>query len=391
VLAHHSPYETQTLNLDAAYTYNNEGSVASTTYPTTYAMNDNGVLTPSAGPGYGYNFDNMYRPSGLGTGTNYGTTVVSAVNYGPSNQLLGMTYNGVTESRTYNSLLQLTSIYSGTVSMQYNYPAGPSNNGKACLATDLVTGEQVAYTYDTMNRLASANAYTFSGTPSSNCTQTSSGTATWSQTYSFDGYGNLWNKVGTGGAPSSSPGYNGANNRITINGSQYDGNGNLTANGSGGSYTYVPENRMIGVSVANNGSATYGYDSQNKRIFSWTGSTGSERKRQRLYDLLLWSQRRAIGRLQLHRRLLRGRGDAHPRTHRLRRKHTSEPGGWPRWIVWGRLAASTAASRLITPSVKTNRRINPEMPGGSAPIGAIRFQAWITRAIDFIRARLAGS
>jgi len=236
-------------------------------------MNDNGVLTPSAGPGYGYNFDNMYRPSGLGTGTNYGTTVVSAVNYGPSNQLLGMTYNGVTESRTYNSLLQLTSIYSGTVSMQYNYPAGPSNNGKACLATDLVTGEQVAYTYDTMNRLASANAFTFSGTPSSNCTQTSSGTATWSQTYSFDGYGNLWNKVGTGGAPSSSPGYNGANNRITINGSQYDGNGNLTANGSGGSYTYVPENRMIGVSVANNGSATYGYDSQNKRIFSWTGST----------------------------------------------------------------------------------------------------------------------
>jgi hypothetical protein len=202
-------------------------------------------------------------------GTN---TTVSGVSYGPSNQLLGMTYNGVSETRTYNSLLQLITVSSSSVNMQYNYPAGPSNNGKACLATDLVTGEQVAYSYDTLNRLASAQAYTFSGTPSTNCSQTSNGSATWSQTYSFDGYGNLWNKVGTGGAPSSSPGYNDANNQITVAGSQYDANGNLTAM-SGVSYTYDPENRMSGVSSVSNGSATYGYDSQNKRIWNWTGST----------------------------------------------------------------------------------------------------------------------
>jgi hypothetical protein len=256
------------LNLDAAYTYNNEGSVLSTTYPTTYARNGNGVLTGSSGPAYTYSFDNMYRPAGL---TSSSSTIVSAVSYGPSNQLLGMTYNGISETRTYNPLLQLTSVSSSSVNKQYNYPAGPNNNGKACLATDLITGEQVVYSYDTLNRLASANAYTFSGTPSSTCMQTST-TATWSETYSFDGYGNLTNKLGSGGAPALGIATSGTNNQITNLGASYDANGNLEAT-SGASYTYDAENRMIGVSALGNGSATYGYDSQNKRIWNWSGST----------------------------------------------------------------------------------------------------------------------
>jgi RHS repeat-associated protein len=210
----------------------------------------------------------MYRPATLGS-------IVSNVSYGPSNQLLGMTYNEITETRTYNSLLQLTSVTSGQVNMQYNFPAAPSNNGQACLATDLITGEQVVYSYDTLKRLPSASAYTFSGSPSTNCTSTSS-TATWSETYSFDGYGNLWNKVGTGGALSQQIGYNDANNRIGIAGAQYEANGNLLASGLGVlSYIYDAENRMTQAISTSNGTLNSGYDSQNKRIWTWAGSTDS--------------------------------------------------------------------------------------------------------------------
>ena len=85
-LANYLLYQTETLNLDATYTYNNEGSVASTTYPTTYALNGGGVLTGTSGPAYMYNFDSMYRPSGLTAGM---STVVSGVSYGPSNDCRG--------------------------------------------------------------------------------------------------------------------------------------------------------------------------------------------------------------------------------------------------------------------------------------------------------------
>ncbi len=270
------PYNTQTLDLDAAYTYNNEGSVASTTYPTTYAVNANGALTGTAGPAYTYSFDSLYRPSGLTT-TVGNSTIVSGVTYGPANQLLSLSYNGLSEYRSYNSLLQLTSVYTTNgvgplVNMQYNYPAAPNNNGKACLAADAVTGEQIVYSYDSLNRHSSASAYTFSGSASTNCAQTTGSTSTWAETYAFDGFGNLTNKAGTGGAPNVPIGVNPTNNQITDGAPQYDANGNLTAQ-SGVSYTYDPENRMSYFSSVSNGNRTFGYDSQNKRILNWSGST----------------------------------------------------------------------------------------------------------------------
>jgi hypothetical protein len=62
--------------------------------------------------------------------------------YNPANQLLGMTYNGIGETRGYNVLNQLTSItdqlatapYSVYESLTYNYPTG-ANNGKVTRCT----------------------------------------------------------------------------------------------------------------------------------------------------------------------------------------------------------------------------------------------------------------
>jgi RHS repeat-associated protein len=127
------------------------------------------------------------------------------------------------------------------------------------------------YSYDSLNRLSSAAAYTFSGTPSTNCAQTGGSTATWADTYTLDGFGNLTNKAGTGGGPNLPIGAN-SNNQITIPGSQYDANGNLTAQ-SGVSYTYDAENHMTNFGSVSNGNRTFAYDSQNKRILNWTGST----------------------------------------------------------------------------------------------------------------------
>jgi hypothetical protein len=58
---------------------------------------------------------------------------------------------------TYNSLVQLTGISRGSVSLTYNYTAG-QDNGKIASTTNNTTGEQVVYQYDTLNRLIQAQA-----------------------------------------------------------------------------------------------------------------------------------------------------------------------------------------------------------------------------------------
>ena len=79
------------------------------------------------------------------------------------------------ETRTYNSIGQLTQLQSGSLNIQYDYSA-TQNNGKITSETDVVSGEQIAYTYDSLNRLASA---------------TSSVNPGWGQSYAYDGFGNL--------------------------------------------------------------------------------------------------------------------------------------------------------------------------------------------------------
>jgi hypothetical protein len=132
-------------------------------------------------------------------------SMVSSVTYGASSELLGMTYRpnvstpSITEARTYNSLGQLTNLtntnYSGTfMSLQYAYPAG-ANNGKISSQKDWISGEEVVYAYDSLNRLISAVT-----------TAASDQVATpWGQGFSYDGFGNLTAKtVLKGSAPTYS-------------------------------------------------------------------------------------------------------------------------------------------------------------------------------------------
>jgi RHS repeat-associated protein len=89
-----------------------------------------------------------------------------------------------------------------------------------------MTGENTAYSYDALNRLAGAS------------------NSLWSEAYGYGGFGNLTSKAGTGGSPTPAPAmsasYDSNNHQV---GTSYDGNGNqLLADGNTNSYTV--ENRL---------------------------------------------------------------------------------------------------------------------------------------------------
>ena len=228
------PYPVYTANLDAAYTYDTEGKMTSVSYP-------------NAGPTYTYSFDSVSRPIGLTDQNNY--AAVSSVQYAPSNQMLSLNYFGVSESRTYNTLMQLTNVtIPGQLNLTYNYPTG-TNNGKISSQSDAISGETVTYAYDSLNRLLSASG---SG---------------WSETYGYDGFGNLTTKTPSGGAPQLSIAVSAATNQIMqVQNLTYDNNGNEIY----GVMSYDAENRLLTAP-----GVEYAYDSQNKRVWKGTlsGST----------------------------------------------------------------------------------------------------------------------
>jgi hypothetical protein len=125
-------------------------------------------------------------------------------------ELLTMTGTGgaPSETREYNSLGQMTRLTQGTVDMRYIYPTS-NNNGKIAADYDWGTGETVVYTYDSLNRLASAT----------------SSTPNWGQSFGYDGFGNLNNvSVTKGSAPTLSVSYNASTNRRTSDCADASGN-----------------------------------------------------------------------------------------------------------------------------------------------------------------------
>src|SRR5277367_1632754 len=87
------------------------------------------------------------------------------------------------ESRTYNSLNQLTNLVVsglsvGNLNNTYTYTAG-SNNGKiASQTSNLTGGETITYQYDSLKRMISA-----------------AGTSGWGDNYGYDAFGNLLSKT----------------------------------------------------------------------------------------------------------------------------------------------------------------------------------------------------
>jgi RHS repeat-associated protein len=112
-----------------------------------------------------------------------------------------------------------------------------------------VSGETVTYTYDSLNRMATA-----------------AGNG-WGEQYTFDPFGNLTTKkVTSGSGPSLSQAVNQSNNQIEGFGA-YDANGNFEYPNA----AYDVENHIYAL-VGGPPYTSYSYDGQGKRIFLWNGT-----------------------------------------------------------------------------------------------------------------------
>lgn len=239
-----------TTDLDAYWTYDNEGRMLTVQYPVVADPNTGGQTSTA----FTYAYDNIGRPITMAAGLNSGgADAVSGVQYNASDQMLSINYglNGyggnstsyVGESRSYNVMNQVTSISAtgydfGSLSWseQYIYPTG-QNNGQVSSIVE-GSGESVSYQYDKLKRLVAASS-----------------TYGWSQAYSYDGFGNMTYKSGSFSALADP-----STNRLTGIGS-YDANGNLYL----GSWSYDVENRLVGVDAG--GGERYMYDPSNKRVY----------------------------------------------------------------------------------------------------------------------------
>ena len=242
-------------DLEATYAYDTEGRMTTIQYP-------------GGGPNYSYGYDTMGR---LNTMTSGSAQLVTGTTYDPANRLLSISGNVLSETRTYNTMGQLTNITStaygypgGNINITYNY-SSTQNNGKITSQTDNLSGEQVVYAYDALNRLASAVATSGS----------------WGQSYAYDGFGNLTDQIVTAGtAPTLSVVYNASNNLQTTDCA--DANGNILTQSvapyncsnvpPGWDYTYDVANRMHPPTLYGVGTF-YSYAPGNKRV--WRGTVNS--------------------------------------------------------------------------------------------------------------------
>jgi hypothetical protein len=115
---------------------------------------------------YTTTFDLMARPTTVHDNV-ANHDMVNNVGYTVANQLSQANYwspttsTYINETRTYNNLLQLTEVkdLNGSTSvmdMLYMFPVASANNGQITKQKDVVTGEEVSVTYDSLSRMITA-------------------------------------------------------------------------------------------------------------------------------------------------------------------------------------------------------------------------------------------
>ncbi|MBN8731760.1 MAG: hypothetical protein J0L64_14550 [Acidobacteria bacterium] len=255
---------------DVEYTYDSEGRRTQMVYPKGRYRATGSQGAPwmqDASRTLNYTYDSMGRAHTMAEpspGPSPGSSWLSGVTYNAASQPAN--FSGLGETRTYNILGQLTQITAGSsFSERYVYSAtartgprrspaplcartGTKPNGRITGKKNLLSGEEVQYTYDSLQRLQSA------------ITVTDPLVTQWGQNFTYDGWGNLLGaSVAKGSAPTFSVTVNGLTNRIT--GQSYDANGNQAVNGS----SYDVENRLKGAGTYPN-YYQYTYDGSNKRV-----------------------------------------------------------------------------------------------------------------------------
>jgi RHS repeat-associated protein len=261
---------------ETLFSYMLNGSPASINYP--HVLNGSGRLVS-------YVYDGAGRPISVADGTRtYATVGISGANgYGPTGAVLnGKLGANVTLTNSYNKRLQpVTLSATGAsnallMSKTYDFHLGNGNNGNVWAVTDGLDALNIAsrqigsatFTYDTLNRIASAQS---TGTDCTTLDAVKHISKNWGNSYAVDAWGNLTTKTPT------KPGCYSENLNETVNAAnrfiaphQYDTAGNMTDN----LYGYDAENRLVSLG----GVATYTYDADGQRVAKpnmlyWAGST----------------------------------------------------------------------------------------------------------------------
>jgi len=244
-----------------SYTYNLDSQLTGETYP--------------SGRIVSYHYDALGRLDRIGNGPLSGSdSYASNIIYTPHGAIEQMTLgvtstnSGWTESWQYDSKrLQPTSlsVNNGLFNLHFYYcPNGASicttNNGN--MHRQVITRSGVSWTqdftgYDAMNRLLGAQ-------------ETSDG-GSWSQSFGYDRYGNLWldNQTGSLPAPTNETPRNATwylpNNRLAGWGYN-DGRGNVTSIlNMSRNFSYDGENRQKTATI-NGAVFTYAYDGEGRRV-----------------------------------------------------------------------------------------------------------------------------
>ena len=253
-----------------SYSYNRDGSLASQTYRSGRVVN--------------FTYDGMGRPSSVqepSGGPSYLNSVAYTAHGGIASMQLG---NLLVEQTCYNDLLQPVARRLGDATstncavqpstdllhLGFGYGTDPTaNNGNMMQQTIWAPNNGSGspwtvtqdYTYDAVNR-PKTSAEKLGATPQ------------WSQTYSYDHFGNRWVSGATGhtlhaATPISQSAIQATTNRLTGTGITYDNAGNLTAHphitpGSG-SMTYDANNKMKTSTATGVFVATL-YDAQGRRM-----------------------------------------------------------------------------------------------------------------------------
>jgi RHS repeat-associated protein len=220
------PFDCGTGELSLPYTYDLMGNMTSAgngaSVTISYAYNAAAEITSVT--------------SSLSNPTHPATLFSNAVYNAPALLTSALLGNGVSESRSYNSRMRLTSLTAGSLYSLSMSSYAP--DGDILSVNDSVNGNWT-YTYDDFNRLATANAI---------------GQA---YTYKYDRYGNRWQQ---NGPQSMQLTFSGNNNRM--DGYSYDASGNLLGDGTH-TYAYDAESRIKSV---DNGATTYLYDADGRRV-----------------------------------------------------------------------------------------------------------------------------
>lgn len=248
---------------NTSYVYNLSGALIEQTYPS-------GRIVKNALDNDGHLSQVQSKANTNGVFRNYADRFVYNASEIASSLRFG---NGKFLTIQFNNRLQpiqigLGSSVGNTGLLKLNYDYGATNNNGNILSQQITINQNnqnplvlnQSYVYDSLNRLKSA-------------TETSGGTQTWKQTYTFDRYGNRnfdpinTTTLGSCLQAQCNPTVDITNNRFTTGQNYvYDLSGNLIQDAEGRSFVYDAENKQKSVSNSSGTIGQYFFDGVGKRV-----------------------------------------------------------------------------------------------------------------------------